>query len=316
MVFGSNAGYLAKAKEKGKAARALRVLHQRRSFIPTAVEDSLLRQGARYIVFSPVVSYGISLLILLHVILLGPSDAACFVVEMALKLLALGCRNFWLGEDRSGPQKLAAQPGFQTLWPSLSTSQLRLLRFARFARALRSIRVAKLFRHVRALSSSAWDIGLVHHEHDELTLLDFGTFGDPILYLWSDAYTVSWFSLANSLGHVVILFSGATTRATRVLEDRLVVEHCRFLGQDRTGTGDPMAHCPESLKKYWASVPESMLTLFMAMSQGINWVEAMEPLREVHWGAVVLILVYIVPPGWKPESEQVKGVGRSQKRNI
>lgn len=29
------------------------------------------------------------------------------------------------------------------------------------------------------------DIGLVHHEHDELTLLDFGTFGDPILYLWS-----------------------------------------------------------------------------------------------------------------------------------
>lgn len=28
----------------------LQVLHQRRSFIPTAVEDSLLRQGARYIV--------------------------------------------------------------------------------------------------------------------------------------------------------------------------------------------------------------------------------------------------------------------------
>eukprot|EP00913_Durusdinium_trenchii_P006908 g6498.t1 len=295
MVFGSNAGegYLAKAKEKGK------VLHQRRSFIPTAVEDSLLRQGARYIVFSPVVSYGISLLILLHVILLGVEvdisasvgledvptwfstfntvSVACFVVEMALKLLALGCRNFWLGEDRSGPQKLAAQPGwgmrksqdsswnildfivvaisvfdvaidilFQTLWPSLSTSQLRLLRFARFARALRSIRVAKLFRHVRA--SLCWTLALL--------VILFYTFG--------------------------------------VMLTQLVVEHCRFLGQDRTGTGDPMANCPESLKKYWASVPESMLTLFMAMSQGINWVEAMEPLREVHWGAVVLILVYIV----------------------
>ncbi|CAK8991845.1 unnamed protein product [Durusdinium trenchii] len=243
-------------------------------------------------VFSPVVSYGISLLILLHVILLGVEvdisasvgledvptwfstfntvSVACFVVEMALKLLALGCRNFWLGEDSSwnildfivvaiSVFDVAIDILFQTLWPSLSTSQLRLLRFARFARALRSIRVAKLFRHVRALRTLA-------------------------LSIMSTMSSLCW-----TLALLVILFY-----TFGVMLTQLVVEHCRFLGQDRTGTGDPMAHCPESLKKYWASVPESMLTLFMAMSQGINWVEAMEPLREVHWGAVVLILVYIV----------------------
>ncbi|CAK8991315.1 unnamed protein product [Durusdinium trenchii] len=186
-------------------------------------------------VFSPVVSYGISLLILLHVILLGPSDAACFVVEMALKLLALGCRNFWLGEDSSwnildfivvaiSVFDVAIDILFQTLWPSLSTSQLRLLRFARFARALRSIRVAKLFRHVRALRTLA-------------------------LSIMSTMSSLCW-----TLALLVILFY-----TFGVMLTQLVVEHCRFLGQDRTGTGDPMANCPESLKKYWASVPESLL---------------------------------------------------------
>eukprot|EP00913_Durusdinium_trenchii_P030866 g28908.t1 len=55
-----------------------------------------------------------------------------------------------------------------------------------------------------------------------------------------------------------------------------------------------MAHCPEQLRKYWHNVPESMLTLFMAISQGLNWEDAMDPLREVSALAVVLVILYVV----------------------
>lgn len=46
--------------------------------------------------------------------------------------------------------------------------------------------------------------------------------------------------------------------------------------------------------KYWRSVPEAMLTLFMAISGGIDWDDALVPLQEVSPVAVAALLLYIV----------------------
>ena len=47
------------------------------------------------------------------------------------------------------------------------------------------------------------------------------------------------------------------------------------------------------LKQYWSSVPESMLTLFMSITGGVSWVEALEPLRDASELAAAMMLLYI-----------------------
>ena len=67
----------------------------------------------------------------------------------------------------------------------------------------------------------------------------------------------------------------------------LVVEHCRY------PVNGVVSECPELLYRYWSSVPESMLTLFMAISGGVNWDDAIRPLRDVSLMALVLMVVYV-----------------------
>lgn len=67
----------------------------------------------------------------------------------------------------------------------------------------------------------------------------------------------------------------------------LVVEHCRY------PVAGVVPECPELLYRYWSSVPESMLTLFMAISGGVNWDDAIRPLRDVSLMALVLMVVYV-----------------------
>eukprot|EP00434_Breviolum_minutum_P021961 symbB.v1.2.019386.t1/scaffold1572.1/size111004/2 len=146
------------------------------------------------------------------------------------------------------------------LSPSMSTGQLRLLRSIRFARALRSIRIVRLFRYIGALRTLA-------------------------LSILSTMVSLFW-----TLALLIILFY-----SFGVVLTQLVVEHCRFLGMEAvSGKIAPMQYCPETLRKYWHNVPESMLTLFMAISQGLNWEDAMEPLREVSVLAVILVILYVV----------------------
>jgi len=237
--------------------------------------QSNVRKWAGYIVYSPLFSYTITLLILLHVILLGvevdlsaavaledmPSwfstfnavSVTCFVTELILKFVALGCTGFWYGSDAYwnifdfvviavSVVDVVLDFWARLLSPSMSTGQLRLLRSIR---ALRTLALSILSTMV----SLFWTLALL--------IIIFYSFG--------------------------------------VVLTQLVVEHCRFLGMD-SGAGKvaPMSHCPGELRKYWANVPESMLTLFMAISQGLNWEDAMEPLREVSALAVVLVILYVV----------------------
>jgi len=276
----------------GNGKRAAIVVHTKRP--DEQIENqSKVRKWAGYMVYSPLFSYTITLLILLHVILLGvevdlsaavaledmPSwfstfnavSVTCFVIELILKFVALGCTGFWYGSDAYwnifdfiviavSVVDVVLDFWARLLSPSMSTGQLRLLRSIRFARALRSIRIVRLFRYIGALRTLA-------------------------LSILSTMVSLFW-----TLALLIIIFY-----SFGVVLTQLVVEHCRFLGMD-SGAGKvaPMSYCPGELRKYWANVPESMLTLFMAISQGLNWEDAMEPLRDVSALAVVLVILYVV----------------------
>ena len=206
----------------------------------------------KQIIFSPLFSLAITLLILLNVVLLGvevdvsasldldevPSWFATvnaiivtvFVIEMILKIFVLGCREFWCGEEAgwncfdfaivsASVLDLAVDIIASLLSSSLDTGHLRLMRSIRVARAIRGIRVVRIFRYITALRTLALSI---------------------ISTMSSLFWTLALLIL------VFYLFSVVITQ--------MVLDHCRHLVVDAT-TGQTM--CPQLLQKFWGSVPES-----------------------------------------------------------
>lgn len=246
------------------------------------------RSCIKQIIFSPLFSLAITLLILLNVVLLGvevdvsasldldevPSWFATvnaiivtvFVIEMILKIFVLGCRDFWCGEEAgwncfdfaivsASVLDLAVDIIASLLSSSLDTGHLRLMRSIRVARAIRGIRVVRIFRYITALRTLALSI---------------------ISTMSSLFWTLALLIL------VFYLFSVVITQ--------MVLDHCRHLVVDAT-TGQTM--CPQLLQKFWGSVPESMLTLFMAITNGLSWDDAIRPLRDVSYVAVFLVVIYV-----------------------
>ena len=52
------------------------------------------------------------------------------------------------------------------------------------------------------------------------------------------------------------------------------------------------------MRHFWNSIPESMLTLFMAITGGVDWEETLEPLRKISILAAGCMVVYVIitPP--------------------
>ena len=206
------------------------------------------RMFIKEIVFSPMFSLAITLLILINVILLGvevdvsasmdldevPSwfgtvnaiIVVIFVIEMILKMFVLGRRDFWCGAERawnsfdfiivSVSVADLLLDVMASAMSSLDTGHLRFMRSIRMARAIRGVRVVRIFRYVTALRTLALSI--------------IGTMSS---LFWTLALLVL----------VFYLFSVVITQ--------LVLDHCRHLGLHSTSI------CPEMLKKFWGSVPES-----------------------------------------------------------
>lgn len=205
----------------------------------------------RDLVFSSLFSAIITVLILVNVILLGvevdlyasldvnqevPSwygtanaiIVGIFVLEIGLKIFALGCRDFWRGRD-SAWNVLDFTIVFisvldvvlQLLSSTLDTGIASLVRAIRIARAVRGIRLIRIFRYITALRTLALSI---------------------ISTLGSLFWTMALFMLMFYFFAIVLT--------------QLVADNCRFLKMDgdSLGTG-PL--CREILPKYWASVPES-----------------------------------------------------------
>ncbi|CAK9103305.1 unnamed protein product [Durusdinium trenchii] len=241
---------------KRKARRTEKRLRESRkestSDPSTETQMNRLHFHLEALVFSPWFSPLITLLILVNVILLGievdvsaittledmptwfgTANAifvAIFVLEILLKLIVLGCKDFWCGEDRMwnafdfgivaiSVADVILELLTQILSSSMGTGQLRLLRSIRLARALRSIRVVRLFRQVEALRTL-------------------------ILSIVSTMGSLFW-----TMAMLILLFY-----SFGVVFTQFMVEHCR----SPTETGE-LPECPELLRRYWSSVPESTL---------------------------------------------------------
>ena len=99
------------------------------------------------------------------------------------------------------------------------------------------------------------------------------------------------FSIVSTMGSVfwtslllVILFY-----LFGVLNTQIVTDHCRALKYASVPT-----ECNPELLRFWASVPQSMLTLFLSVTNGIGWDEALQPLYGVSTVAIMSLILYIV----------------------
>ncbi|CAJ1347136.1 unnamed protein product [Effrenium voratum] len=193
-----------------------------------------------------------------------------FVFEIVLKLLAYGCYEFFRGPDGAWNifdffiVALSSVETLIDLWASSLTqvdlSQLRVMRFVRLARTLRGIRVMRLLRYVTALRTLVFSI-----------------------------MTNTMKSLLWTLVLLLLIFY-----CFGVLLTQIVVDYCRDETIQLTGDANAVPVCGEILSKYWSNIVQSMLTLFMAITGGISWIEALEPLQTISFFAVLFFIFYII----------------------
>eukprot|EP00439_Symbiodinium_sp_Y106_P040079 s2778_g4.t3 len=190
-----------------------------------------------------------------------------FVVETLLKHLAFGCAGFWCGSDYGWNifdfaivLVSVAEVGLD-IWArsaDANSGQVRMLRTVRLIRALRGMRLVRLFRYVVALRT--------------LLLSIIATTGS---LFWT---FLLFLMLSYSFGMAITQFA---------------LDQCRLQAIEQTMDPNAVPDCPEALRKYWSSVPDSMLTLFLAICGGISWDEAFRPIRQFSVVGTVLLLLYI-----------------------
>eukprot|EP00439_Symbiodinium_sp_Y106_P073875 s574_g14.t1 len=73
-----------------------------------------------------------------------------------------------------------------------------------------------------------------------------------------------------------------------VVITQIVTDDCRYPKEDGTISCDPL------LVRFWSSIGESILTLFMAITGGLSWGEALDPLFAVSYLAVASMILYVV----------------------
>ncbi|CAK9047907.1 L type [Durusdinium trenchii] len=210
-----------------------------------------------------------------------------FIFELAIKLTAYGLRLFFCGSEylwnwfdvvivvTSLVETIMDVVTKANVGNSLDSSHLRVMRAVRLARALRGVRVVKLIRSIGALRSIVLAI---------------------VSTLWSLVWT---------LVLLVILFY-----VIGVILAQLVADGCTALQADKAllessaaadvAASDPSRTCDivagEDMR-YWLDVPdawtETMLTLFLSISGGLSWVEALDPLRRISSLASFLFISYV-----------------------
>ena len=255
------------------------------------LEQRPTRQFAKQIVESRCFTYTLTFLILVHVVLMGlevDAHAALgndsvpewfdianlilvciFVGELFMKLMALGFMNFWCGKDCGWNAFDFLVISFSvadvvlalTKRVSVSTAQVRVFRLLRIFRYFRSIRVVRLFRYISALRV--------------LTLSILGTMS----------------SLAWTLALLVLIIYSFSVVLTE-----MVVQYCwQPAGEAAALCAEKAEDQPEGvLRTFFSSVPESMMSLFMAISQGLNWEDLIRPLWNVSAVAYYLVIVYVI----------------------
>mmetsp|Transcript_102133 Transcript_102133/g.324506 ORF Transcript_102133/g.324506 Transcript_102133/m.324506 type:complete len:691 (-) Transcript_102133:77-2149(-) len=179
-----------------------------------------------------------------------------FMLELLLRLLAEG-KNFLSKED--APWNL-----FDTFLVILSAVDIILTQFDAltalnftFARTLRIFRFARILRIVRVMRFFY-----------SFRLMVYSVIYSIVSLLW-----VFMMLLFVIYFFAIFFLHGVTDYFTNP-------EHA-----------DPELH--RNLDKYYGTVPDALLSLFMGICGGIDWIELMEPLSRVSWAYGVMFLFYI-----------------------
>jgi len=195
---------------------------------------------------------------------------AFFLLEIGLRILALGCHDFWWGELATwnrfdcvvislGSVDLAVSFWAEITAASLYARSVRMTHILRVAHALRSVRVVRFFRYRTPLKAL-------------------------VLSIFSTVMPLIW-TLVLLL---ILLYSFS------IVLTQLVVDDCRYRTVEATGDPNAIPVCAEHLQRHWSTVPESMNSLFMGITGGIEWDELMRPLRDVSVAAVCSLYVFIL----------------------
>ncbi|CAE7460338.1 Scn11a [Symbiodinium natans] len=194
-----------------------------------------------------------------------------FVLEIILKLIAMGCHDFWRGPQAGWNMfdvvivalstvevliDLFATTVASNLWGADTWSFMRTLRLARALRGLRFFRMIRYFSALRAL----------------------------ILSIISTMSSLLW-----TLVLLFILFYSFS-----VIIMQMVSDYCRYLAVVSRSDTNATPECPDELHLHWPSVLESMLTLLYCITDGISWEVALNPLRQVSLLAVGVLIFYII----------------------
>ncbi|CAE7230238.1 Cacna1c [Symbiodinium pilosum] len=193
-----------------------------------------------------------------------------FTLEILLKLVALGLREFLCGPDRWWNVfdlliiLASLTESALELWARASLAaqmvHIRSLRFIRVVRALRGFRVIRFLRYVSALRGLIFSI--------------VSTMG----------------SLMWTMVLLVLVFYSFGVIFTQIISD-----HCRLETIQATGDENAVPYCSDAdARRYFPHVAETMLSLLMAISAGVSWQELMDPLRRVSNLALILMVFYIV----------------------
>ncbi|CAL1132904.1 unnamed protein product [Cladocopium goreaui] len=194
-----------------------------------------------------------------------------YVLEIFLKLRAYGFRGFFLGPEKvwnifdflivalSLSETMLEIMALMSSATNLDSSYLRSIRFIRVVRALRGIRVIRLIHYIGALRTLVFSIV-------------------------STAGSLVW-----TLVLLILVFY-----IFGVIIAQIVTDHCRESAQRSTGDLDALPSCEKDASRYWFGVSESMFTLFMAITGGISWEDALKPLRDISSVAVACMVLYIV----------------------
>ncbi|CAK9076731.1 unnamed protein product [Durusdinium trenchii] len=197
--------------------------------------------------------------------------AVCvFVCESILKLVAVGCHEFWRGEDcvwnifdfvivSISVAETLVDYMAATISAADGSNSFRVMRALRLARTLRGVRIIRVFRYFSALRG--------------LILSIFSTLGS---LLWTLLLLLI----------VFYVFSCIFTQ--------LVTDYCRFETIEKESDPNAVPVCPPLLQEYWSSILNSMMTLFFSITGGVNWYDVYVPLRDVSQLAIGLMNLYIV----------------------
>jgi len=191
--------------------------------------------------------------------------ASAFVIELAIRILADRLR-FFFGSDQAwnvfDAVMVLSSIAEEFVGGALGVgTSIRILRVFRLVRTLRIIRIVKVFRNLRMM----------------------------VCCIFNSLMALFWALVLLAL--VMYLFSIACVQGAA----SQLRENAANSPQDSvSGVAANEQELLEQMQQHYPSIPQTILTLLMSVSGGIDWSEAVRPLFEVSRIYVVFFVIYIV----------------------